>query len=208
MKRDVSFLTKGRKILVKTSRSASFTKGEIKESYTTYSHKKQCDVLMVVLENGKKVEYNGKNIIPLLPALPNHFPFNKLLLEGKLSAKTRDWKWNYDGFVLLYTSSRTNNDVIRAHNINPATHEKCTLVGIGKLLPVRENTKIEKKLIEKQFGNGKKINVCAGQFRYEFEWLEKFSRPIEWIPPKGAVSVFYVPANAISNELHNVLEFN
>lgn len=207
MKRDVSFLTEGRKIFVKISKSAGFTREEIKKSYITYSHKKQCDVLMVILKNGKKIEYSEKNIIPLLPALPNHFPFNKLLIDGKLSAKTRDWKWNYNGFVLLYTSSRANNDVIRAHNIDPATHEKCKLVGIGKLLPVRENTKTEKKLIEKEFGNGKKINVRAGQFRYQFEWVEKFSRPIEWTPPKGAVSIFYVPINAISNELHNILEF-
>ena len=86
--------------------------------------------------------------------LPNHYPYNDLLLTGKLSANTRSWKWAHEGLVLLYASRRKDSEVIAAHKL-PQNFESGMIVGYGYLKPVRLNSNKERAKIKKEFGNGK-----------------------------------------------------
>lgn len=99
-----------------------------------------------------------------IPAFPNSFPYNELLFRGKLSAKTRTWRWNHTGLTLLYTSTSTARDVAEAHGLDPKSAPRSVLVGIGELVPVRELTSAEADQIEKEFANGRPdIFIGAGQ---------------------------------------------
>lgn len=146
-----------------------------------------------------------------LPAMPNIFPFNELLLgKGKmrLSAKTREWKWNYAGPVLLYTSKcRIAREVANAHKLNPADFTLGAIAGIGWLLPVRLNSIPEMTKIELEFGNGKPMphsNWRAGHWRYEFGDLKGFGHPVSFKPPRGAVRTFRVPVSAVADALKKI----
>lgn len=144
-----------------------------------------------------------------IPALPNIFPFNELLLgKGgvKLSAKTREWKWSHVGPVLLYTSKcRIAWEVADAHKLDPKNFQLGALVGIGWLLPVRPNTADEVFQIETEFGNGQLPDEWgAAYFRYEFANLRTFKNPVLWTPPKGAVRTFRVPISVIAKELKKI----
>ena len=66
-----------------------------------------------------------------IPAFPNWFPYNELLLTGKLSAKTRTWRWSHTGLTLLYTSGSTAREVVEAHGLDPKDMPRGVLVGIG-----------------------------------------------------------------------------
>jgi hypothetical protein len=131
-----------------------------------------------------------------IPALPNHYPYNELLLSGKLSAKTRSWRWHHSGVTLLYTSTRTADGVCEAHGLLEAskTAPRGVLVGVGFLKPVRPNTERERQRIMREFFNGKRRTYggWAGAYRYEFTRLRRFRRPIPFKPPRGVVQVFRV----------------
>lgn len=132
-----------------------------------------------------------------IPVLPNRYPYNELLFSGKLSAKTRTWKWNHTGLTLLYTSKRKDNEIVNLHNL-PENHESGLIVGYGYLKPVRFNSDEELEQINYEFGNGSlPKTIYAAWYRYEFENLVKFSDPIPFKPPKGAVSVFRIPIEMV-----------
>jgi len=140
-----------------------------------------------------------------IPAFPNSFPYNELLLRGKLSAKTRSWRWGHMGLTLLYTSTSTARDVARAHGLNPKDAPRGILVGVGNLLPVRKTTRAEARQIEREFANGKKnIGVYAGYWRYEFKNLKRFKRPVPFKPPRGAIRMFNVPVSVVARALKEI----
>jgi hypothetical protein len=125
---------------------------------------------------------------------------------GRLSAKTRTWKWNHTGLTLLYTSTHYDDEIVDVHKL-PYNYQSGVIVGCGQLKPVRKNTYQEMRQIEREFGNGYPPDTIeAAPFRYEFTDLVKFDTPIEFKPPKGAVSVFNVPAELVEEQLkkHNV----
>ena len=135
-----------------------------------------------------------------IPALPNWFPYNELLLSGKLSAKTREWRWGHTGPTLLYTSVGTADEVARAHKLDPKEFPRRVLVGIGDLVPVRVLTEAEVRQIEREFGNGRRLaSVWAGVYRYEFRNLRRFAKPIPFTPPRGAVRTFRVPTSVVAS---------
>lgn len=147
-----------------------------------------------------------------IPALPNRFPYNELLLLGKLSAKTRNWRWGHTGLTLLYTSTSTDPWVARAYGLDPRAFPRMVLVGMGYLLPVRPNTPAEIKQIEREFANGggyRHPTIGAGIYRYEFRDLMRFAEPIPFRPPQGAITTFRVPASlvatAVAVKLHSYL---
>ncbi len=148
-----------------------------------------------------KRDTNGK----VIPAFPNSFPYNELLLTGKLSAKTRTWRWSHIGLTLLYTSTSTAHDVAAAHGLNPKTALRGMLVGVGELVAVREITDSEAYQIEREFDNDTgTVDVCAGTYRYEFKNLKRFKTPIPFKPPKGAVRLFNVPVSVVAKALKEI----
>lgn len=132
-----------------------------------------------------------------IKCIPNRYPYNELLLNGKLSAKTRTWRWSHSGLVLLYTSKRSDKSVVDFYGL-PVNHQDGVIVGYGYLKPVRLNTKKEYKQLYKQFGSG---DIYPALCRYEFENLIRFKKPILFKPPWGAVSVFNVPFDLVKHEL-------
>jgi len=144
-----------------------------------------------------------------IPAFPNQFPYYELLFQGRLSAKTRTWKWNHTGWTLFYTSkSRIATPVVRAYRLNADNDEfrdtlGC-LVGIGWLLPVRPNTQKEIRRLNREFNNGGPVYVYAGDYRYEFKPFYRFAKPIPFAAPRGAVTTFKVPVTVVAKELKRV----
>lgn len=143
-----------------------------------------------------------------IPAFPNSFPYNELLLSGKLSAKTRTWRWGHTGLTLLYTSTSTADAVVSAHGLNNESRNspRMVLVGVGELQPVRELTEKESKQIYREFRNGKRTSwgPGTGNFRYEFRNLKRFKNPVPFKPPQGAVRLFNVPVALVADALKEV----
>lgn len=140
-----------------------------------------------------------------IPAFPNSFPYNELLLSGKLSAKTRTWRWGHTGLTLLYTSTSTARDVARAHGFDPRSAPRGILVGVGELLPVRELTNKEAMQIGGEFDNGTgTVRIGFGGWRYEFKNLRRFKQPVPFKPPQGAVRLFNVPISVVAKALKQI----
>ena len=140
-------------------------------------------------------------------AMPNRYPYNELLLSGKLSAKTRTWKWNHTGLTLLYTSEKSDDDVLWAHDLSKK-HESGVLVGYGMLEPVRLNSEEECGLLEDEFYNADNLRyydfdrlISAGPWRYQFTDLQRFKKPISFKPKPGSVRVFRVPAELLKGKI-------
>lgn len=143
-----------------------------------------------------------------IPVFPNVYPYNELLFSGRLSAKTRTWRWHHTGLTLLYTSRRTEDSVVCAHGLEKNAKEapRMVLVGVGELQPVRELTGKESKQIYKEFRNGKKTSWGPGAegYRYEFKNLKRFKRPVPFKPPRGAVRTFNVPIKIVARALKDI----
>jgi hypothetical protein len=141
-----------------------------------------------------------------IPVFPNKFPWNELLFRGDLTAKTRNWYWKHVGWTLLYTSkSRMVYQAYSSYKLDPEKFKQTfgTIVGIGYLLPVRENTEEEKEILEYQFVNGRNWidKVEAGIFRYEFDPVYRFVKPIPFTFPKGAVRTTYAPISLVELQI-------
>ena len=140
-----------------------------------------------------------------IPAFPNSFPYNELLLRGKLSAKTRTWRWSHTGLTLLYTSTSTARDVAEAHGLDPKNTLRGVLVGVGELVSVRELTDAEAEQIEREFDNDTgTVSIGAGAWRYEFKNLKRFKKPVQFKPPQGAVRLFNVPVSVVAKALKEI----
>ncbi len=151
----------------------------------------------------KEKEKKQPEISDFVYALPNSYPYNELLLSGKLSAKTRNWKWSHTGLTLLYTSHSVASNIVRAHNL-PTKHKVGVIVGYGMLEPVRENTEQELDSLESQFYNFNLDawdGVWAGQYRYEFSKLTRLPEPIPFKPKPGSVRVLRVPLSVIDGHI-------
>jgi len=131
--------------------------------------------------------------------MPNRYPYNELLFSGKLSAKTRSWAWKHTGLTLLYTSTKSDDDVADIYDL-PEEFESGVIVGCGILLPVRENSTEELAQLEEEFHSPDTWIYPQWQ-RYEFKDLKKFKNPVKFKPPKGAVSVFNIPHDLVREEL-------
>lgn len=144
----------------------------------------------------------------VIPAFPNSFPYNELLLSNKLSAKTRTWRWKHRGLTLLYTSTSTDRPVADIHELNPKEAKRMVLVGVGELQPVRVLTQKERRQIQREFRNNRRNTGIylnpENIFRYEFKNLKRFKTPIEFRPPKGQIMTFKVPVRVVAKALKEV----
>lgn len=150
----------------------------------------------------------GKVIDKGIPVFPNLFPYNELLLRGKLMCKSRNWAWNYRGPILLYTSSRNEKSVCEAYGLDPKLFPHKQIVGRATLVDVRKLTRIEKNILTHQFNPDAKKEcleayvsyglgwwgaILPGDIGFFFEDVERLEEPasIDW--PQGAVNLCYLP---------------
>lgn len=151
-----------------------------------------------------------------IPTLPNSFPYNELLLERKLMAKTRSWPWKHRGLTLLYTSTSTAKIVAKKYGLDPKALPRGVIVGCGELVDVRPLTDEEKDRLLLQFNNATPEEAEEfGQFAgpdyiapldigFFFTNLKRFKNPIPFKPPKGAVTVFKVPLKLVIKALKEI----
>lgn len=126
---------------------------------------------------------------------PNNFPYNELLLDGKLLAKTRNWDTDYRGDVLLYTSKRNATSVWQSYNMPPKNFAHSAIIGRGKLVDCRPLNHEERWKILKQF-NPLATNdeleygwdiIHPMHYGFFFEDLVRFPKPVPFAWPAGAV---------------------
>lgn len=156
-----------------------------------------------------------------IPAFPNAFPYNELLLDGKLIAKTRSWVWAHRGLTLLYTSTRVHGSVARAHEMDSKAYPKKAIVGVGNLVDVRPLTKREMRKLYSQFNNVPNLRKVSdralrrtGIFVHDyvsplpigffFTDLKRFDEPVSFDWPTGPVKPIGVPVSKVAAALKAV----
>lgn len=151
-----------------------------------------------------------------IPAFPNRYPYNELLLDGDLDAKTRTWHWKHRGLTLLYTSSRSDHEVAFAHGLDPRDFAKGVIVGCGDLVEVRDLTDRERARLFMQFNNIKSKSVARRLMRtggnciwplpvgFFFDDLQRFEKPVPFSPPRGAVRTFRVSIGLVEEQLRKL----
>jgi hypothetical protein len=143
-----------------------------------------------------------------VPVFPNVFPYNELLMTGRLLAKTRDWDFKYRGPILLYTSGRDEKLVCQGYKLNPKDFPHSRIVGKAKLVDVRPLTKEERWTITQQFnplacdqdihdymfsGYRHENMVFPLMLGFFFEDIERLAEPVKIAWPRGAVTLCYLP---------------
>ncbi len=151
-----------------------------------------------------------------IPVFPNSFPYNELLLSGKLIAKTRSWVWKHRGPTLLYTSTSTCIPVAFDYGLDPKAFPRCVIVGVGNLVDVRELNEKERRTLFLQFNPhaGKQDAKVFAKYNYAdseyilpcdygffFENIHRFETSVPFKPPKGAVRIFNAPAKLVTKQL-------
>lgn len=127
---------------------------------------------MAATRNQKVVSASQRQMpsptVATIPAFPNTFPYNELLLDGKLDingfgVKSRSWAWKHRGLVLLYTSGRVDWTVAEAYGLDPKEYPRGMIVGAAELVDVRRLTKDEIKALVCRFNNTEweKIRRCV-----------------------------------------------
>lgn len=147
-----------------------------------------------------------------IPAFPNAFPYNELLLDGKLIAKTRNWEWKHRGLTLLYTSTKVHVEVVRAHRIDARAFPRKVIVGVGNLVDVRPLTRREWDKLYKQFNNVKRGrsggdgfgDVYPMRIGFFFEDLKRFEEPLRFDWPSGPVKPIGIPVARVAVALKAV----
>jgi hypothetical protein len=152
--------------------------------------------------------------VETIPAFPNWFPYNDLLLDGKLIAKSRSWSWRHRGLTLLYTSSRIARPVAQAHGMDPKDYPRRAIIGVGRLVDVRLLTRREWHVLRRQFNNvplgGMRKIIAAGEFveplpyGFFFRDLQRFADPVPFAWPTGPVKPINVPTALVARELRKL----
>jgi len=152
--------------------------------------------------------------VDCLFAFPNVFPYNEMLLDGKLKlgdygVKTRSYDPRFRGPVLLYTSGRIEKSIAQAHGYNPKEYVRPAIVGVGDLKIVRELNERELKSMLLQFNNADSVrevnnrdtHVEPLEYGLFFQRLRRFKEPIAFTAVPGPVMKIKVPVNFITQAL-------
>lgn len=75
--------------------------------------------------------------------LPNRYPYNELLLDGKLTAHSHGWNLRYRGRVFLYTSAQNEKILSESYNLGSKVLNPNILVAKANLVDVRPFTEAE-----------------------------------------------------------------
>jgi len=147
-----------------------------------------------------------------IPVFPNVFPYNELIMTGRLLAKTRSWDYKYRGPILLYTSGRNDSIVCEAYDLKPKDFPHSMVVGRAKLVDVRALTGKERETITRQFNPKAKKKyvddyIKHGLYTYGmvyplemgffFEEVERLPQPVKIKWPRGAVTLCYLPLSEV-----------
>jgi hypothetical protein len=150
-------------------------------------------------------------------ALPNIFPYNEMLFDGKLKlggfgVKTRSYDPHIEGPVLLYTSGRIEWHVANRHGYNPRDYTRPAIVGVGDLDHVRELTDKEWNKMRLQFNNVKSLSqinrlnerwVEPLPYGLFFTRLQRFAEPIAFTAAPGPVKKIRVPLEDVIDRLES-----
>ncbi len=157
----------------------------------------------------------------IIPAFPNWFPFNEMLLDGilklgKYGVKSRPLPWSHRGLTLLYSSSRVARASAEAHGYDPKTSPRGVILGVGQLVDVRVLTPEEWEQMRLQFNNTtpdgmQEILATPGRqyvepfdLGYFFEGLKRFETPVPFNWPQGAVRCTNVPVATVAKALKGI----
>lgn len=156
-----------------------------------------------------------------IPGFPNWFPFNEMLLDGKLrlgayGVKSRPLPWSHRGLTLFYSSGRVSKPSAEAHGYDPKTSPRGVILGVGNLVDVRELTQAEIRKMCLQFNNTttagmRKILATPGtqyvvpyRLGYFFTDLKRFETPVPFAWPSGAVRCTNIPVSKVAAALKAV----
>jgi len=144
--------------------------------------------------------------VKTIPVFPNVFPWNELLLDGKIFAKTRNWDWKYRGLVLLYTSKgRIDKTTAEQHGFDPKQYPLGAIIGVGNLTNVKKLTLLEQVNLFRQFNKTTKKEahefyheeysersgyVLPMDYGFFFEDLKRFEPCIIFPYPPGSVRYY------------------
>jgi hypothetical protein len=163
--------------------------------------------------SSKKDKKRASAASTTIPAFPNAFPYNELLLDGKLIAKTRGWVWAHRGLTLLYTSTKVHRAAADAHGLDPKDYEQKVIVGCGELVDSRALTEAEKKELFRQFNN---LRFGWTEKDLPHRWIEplpigfffknlkRFKKPVQFNWPSGPVKPIGVPVSKVAAALKAV----
>lgn len=167
-----------------------------------------------------------------IQGFPNWFPFNEMLLDGKLKlgargVKTRPLPWSHRGLTLLYSSGRVAKTSAQAHGYDPKTSPRGVILGVGELVDVRALTDAEIRTLTGQFNNmsvrkakrfvldalakgtwpqddqGNSL-VMPYPLGYFFTNLKRFKKPVPFAWPAGAVRSTKIPVSLVADALKAV----
>lgn len=141
-----------------------------------------------------------------LPVFPNWYPYNDMLLDGRLrvgdfGVKTRSYNWDYKGPVLLYNSGRTAWHCVNIYDYKRGHKNHGIIIGVGELVNVRllsdaENIKmicnfnnLTKRDIARHGFTG--VDVQPLPFGYFFSNLKRFQKPVPFSWPSGPVKPIF-----------------
>lgn len=163
-----------------------------------------------------------------IPAFPNVFPYNELLLNGHLdmggfSVKSRSWEWKHRGPVVLYTSGRIERSVAEAYDLDPTNYPRKQIVGAAELVDIRPLTTDEKKFLVLKFNNvswemvRKYVHINKSHcfvdhlapmpiilpfhLGFFFKNVTRFKWPVPFAWPSGPVRSYNVPVSLVAKEL-------
>lgn len=142
-----------------------------------------------------------------LPVFPNWYPYNDMLLDGRLdigerSVKTRSYNWDYRGPVLLYNSGRVAWHCVNAYGLprDPASRQHHFIIGAAYLTEVRELTSRELRQMQRNFNNLSprerrdqpwRVMVNPLPYGYFFESPTRFKESVPFRWPSGPIKPIF-----------------
>lgn len=112
-----------------------------------------------------------------VPVMANVVPWNEAVLRGVRTFKTLHFNWKHRGPVLLYNSkSRVDLDAAEDYGIDASAQPRGAIVGYAFVTDVVSD------------GWGFLVLLARPQ---------RFSRPIPFTPPRGAIRIFRAPRSLL-----------
>ncbi len=140
-----------------------------------------------------------------VPAFINKFPYNDMLLDGKLTVgdfgvKTGSRNWNHRGVTLLYTSLTVEPTMEEVHGYDRKKGALGAIIGAARLHDVRLLTRVEWVRMVRNFNPKGGEAVIPFDLGYFFTDTVRFKTPIVF-RKSGPVRFMRVPLKLVSRAL-------